>query len=742
MLVELAALDDGRLVPDAVAAALDLRAAAGQPLIDAIVDFAARRSLLLVVDNCEHLLAATAGLTDTLLRSAPKLTILATTREPLRTPGEVVFRVPSLAIPDPDQRLDSRDLSRYEAVQLFVARADAAAPGFAIDDENAADVARICFRLDGLPLALELAAGRVGALGTAAIAERLDDRFRLLRSASHTSPTRQQTLSATLQWSEDLLEPEEQTLLRRLAAFAGGFELDSVERVCTGDGLDTAIIADVLARLVDKSLVVAEGSSKERSYRMLETVRLYARGRLDAANESPALAERHARWALSLAEADSDSARLDRNAANLRLALGTLMEGAPADALRLCVALWPFWMRRLGLQEAQRRFERVLAAVPAPTPLRAKALLRAAAIDFRSGALAHGRDLAEESYRIASTIGDAHAEWRALQFLGEFGLVSDAADVAISWLERALALARSERFGPEEAITVYSLGVTRWILGDFAHAEELIGESADQLRALIDSPEVIISPINLAEIRRSPAGGTPGLRIVFEDTLQPFLEITCEAALGYVLANQSGLASARGDVVRSDALLDASESLFANAGDERGRAAVLIRRAYLRFIDGELTAARELLERALEIRRGQGDRRGVGLTLAGLGLIETTAGEHARAEQHLAEARELFRRAADGWGLASTLWRTADLAFARGRLDAAEAALEEAHAILVPAGRERWVANTLAGLAEVAALRGDTERARELLGEARDRYAAHDDTGGIADVDERLRELR
>ncbi len=227
-LIELAALGDAALVADAVAVVLDVRAMPGQTVVDALVDYLGSRSLLLIVDNCEHVLAATAKLADVLLRSAPELTILATSREPLRVSGEVVFRVPSLDIPDPEQTVEPREVVRYEAVRLFVERAAAAAPGFAVDEENAVDVARICLRLDGLPLALELAAGRLGALGPAAIAERLEDRFRVLRASGHTSPTRQQTLSAALQWSHDLLEPEERTLFRRLAVFVGGFELAGV----------------------------------------------------------------------------------------------------------------------------------------------------------------------------------------------------------------------------------------------------------------------------------------------------------------------------------------------------------------------------------------------------------------------------------------------------------------------------------------------------------------------------------
>src|SRR4051812_13466743 len=354
-LVELAAISDPRLVPDAVAAALDVRPLPDQDPVDAVIGFLARRTLLLVLDNCEHLLSATASFADALLRAAPELRILATSREPLRGPGEVVFRVPSLDIPDPARPQSPDRLADYEAVTLFVERADAASPGFVLDEHNADDVIRICLRLDGLPLALELAAARLGALSTAAIAARLDDRFRLLRSGSHAAPTRQQTLTATLQWSHDLLEPDERVLFRRLAIFAGGFELEAVEDVCALDGIDAHGIADVLARLVEKSLVAVEDRGRRRRYRLLETVRLYARERLDDAGEVAALADRHARWALALAER-TDSPRLDRESANLRVALDTLLAEEPDTALRFCVALTPFWLRRIELEEAKRRF--------------------------------------------------------------------------------------------------------------------------------------------------------------------------------------------------------------------------------------------------------------------------------------------------------------------------------------------------------------------------------------------------
>jgi predicted ATPase len=741
--VELADLADAALVPGAVAAALDVHGLSGQGPVETVVEFLAPRLFLLVVDNCEHLLAATAALADTLLRSAPRLTILATSREPLRAPGEVVFRVPSLDIPDPERQLEANELLRYEAVRLFVERANAAAPGFALDEQNMLDVARICFRLDGLPLALELAAGRLGALGPAAIADRLDARFRVLGSATHAAPTRQQTLSATLQWSHDLLEPDERILFRRLSVFAGGFELDAVERVCTSSELESPVIVDVLARLVEKSLVaVEEGPSRTRRYRLLETVRLYAGERLDEAGERWMLAERHGGWALGLAEQERGSPRLDRDAANLRAALVAMLKSAPEDALRFCVALWPFWMRRIDLDAAQRRFASALSATTHRTALRARALLRAAAVDFRSGELSRARQLAEESHAVAAEISDAYAQWRALQFLGECGLVGDAVGVAMQRFEEGLELARREEFAPEEAIGVYSLGVAHWIFGDADRAEDCVRESVELFDALAGSSEQIISPINVAEVRTSATGGRPGLRIVLEDTLQPFLEISCDAALGYVLANRAGLVSARGDLALARELLRESAWRFEELGDERGRAAVAVRRAYLELAEGDVLAARQTLQNALELRREQGDRRGVGLVLTGLGLIDTTAGQYASAARHLDDAREMFRRAGDRWGLVGTLWRTADLSFARGRLDDAEDALREARAALVTTGRERWIATTLAGLAEVALLRGDRQRAVALFADARSHYAARDDALGVAEVEKRLYTFR
>jgi predicted ATPase len=722
----------------AVAGALDVQALPGQRMDEAVAGFLAGRELLLVVDNCEHVLATAAELVTTLLRAAPRLTVLATSREPLRLAGEVVFRVPSLAIPDPEHHPGAESLAAYEAVNLFVERAAAASQGFELTDANAGDVARICFRLDGLPLALELAAGRVGALTPAAIAERLDDRFRLLRAGSSQAPTRQQTLEATLRWSHDLLEPDERVLFRRLGVFAGGFELGAAEAVCSGDLLGLAEVADVLGRLVEKSLVSFDDRGPDRHYRLLETVRIYARGQLQEAGEAKSLALAHARWALALAEATVESQALDREAANLRAALDTLLGSHPEEALRLCTALMPFWIRRIDLLEAQRRFDLALDGAPEPTAIRAEALLAASAVGFRSGIMPGGRAWAEESLEVATSIGDRRAEWRALQRLAEFGLAWEDEVAASRYLEAALALARREGFAGVEALGVYTLGVTKWLLNDAEGAEEYLAASLELFRQRAGSPERIPSLLNIGEHYWPGAPGTIGPRLLFEETLQPFTEVTSDAAAGYVLANHAGIVRAGGDLARSRELFDEGERVFAALDDKRGLAAVRIRKAYLELTEHALVPARAALEQAFELRRAMNDRRGIGMALVGLGLVDTVSGDLERAGRQLADARDLFRRAGDRWGLASALWRTADFELVSGRPDEADAALAESRDVIGTTMRVRWHANTIALSGEVALVRGDHELARTRLSEARALFVESFDDRGVALVDERL----
>jgi predicted ATPase/class 3 adenylate cyclase len=300
--VELAGTAEPALVPRMVSSTIGIREQQGRLLLDTLVHHLATQATLLVLDNCEHLLEACAALADRLLRSCARLTILATSREPLEITGEAVCRVPPLAVPAAALAPGAEAVAAFEAVQLFVDRAVAAEPRFSLTDANAAAVAAICRRLAGIPLALELAAARLQALTVEQLRDRLEDRFRLLTGGSRTALPRQRTLRATVDWSHDLLTEPEQILLRRLTVFAGGFSLDAAEQVYSDRQVAPEDVLDLLTRLVDRSLVLLETGHASGRYRLLETIREYALEKLGAAGEEPELRQRHLTYCIGFAE--------------------------------------------------------------------------------------------------------------------------------------------------------------------------------------------------------------------------------------------------------------------------------------------------------------------------------------------------------------------------------------------------------------------------------------------------------
>jgi predicted ATPase/class 3 adenylate cyclase len=390
-LVELAALADSTLVPQTVAAALGVREEPGRPLTETLIDYLRPRQVLLLLDNCEHLLSASAQLADTSLRACPRLRVLVTSREGLGIAGETTYRVPSLSLPDLQHLPPVAALSQFEATRLFVDRAAAAVPSFTLNEQNAPSVAEVCYRLDGIPLAIELAAARVKALPVEQITRRLDDRFRLLTGGSRAALPRQQTLRATIDWSYDLLSEAERMLLRRLSVFAGGWTLEAAEAVGAGEGINDDEVQELLTTLVEKSLVLYEEQRGEARYRLLETVRQYSRERLLESGEMQVVCSRHASFYLNFAEQAepelrrSDQVgwlnRLDVEHDNLRAALewSLLGDNQGEVGLRLAGALWWFWLVRSHFTEGRNWLDAAVSrAVDAPAPDQVKVLNGAA----------------------------------------------------------------------------------------------------------------------------------------------------------------------------------------------------------------------------------------------------------------------------------------------------------------------------------------------------------------------------
>ncbi len=482
-LVELASLTDGTQIPGAVAAALGIAEHTGPTLTEKVTDALAGQDTLLVLDNCEHLIDAAAKFCDQVIRHCPRVRFLTTSREPLGIDGERIYRVPSMSLPPAD--VDAvGELSGSDAVQLFAERARMQLPAFAVDDVAVPLVVTICRRLDGIPLALELAAARLSSMSLRQVADRLDQRFRLLTGGARNAMPRQQTLQATVEWSFGLLAQRERDTLRRLSVFAGGFDLEAAEAVCTSASVDEFDVADLLGSLVDKSLVVADRSPDSVRYRLLETIRQYSAQELlraDGDEEVLRVRSRHADYFIGLAQLAAPALvgpkqvpwlrRFDREWDNLRATLAHLEAEARADdILRLTVSLVRFTLSRGNAEVLDYARPVVDRTDAAPSELLADGLAMTGAlikIIRRTDAaeLAAARDYADRAVAMARAVGSPRAETRALSLLAESVDIGGDRATAFELSERAVSLAR-------ELGDVQFLGEQLQLLGYLTEAPE------------------------------------------------------------------------------------------------------------------------------------------------------------------------------------------------------------------------------------------------------------------------------
>jgi non-specific serine/threonine protein kinase len=611
-LVELAALADPSLVPQTVAAALGVREGGHhersegsrapttdprapnhrRPPTGMLIDTLRARELLLLLDNCEHLLAACAQLTESLLQACPRLRVLATSRESLRLPGEQTYRVPPLSVPDGGVLPPLERLGEYEAVQLFADRAVLSHAGFTVTAANAAAVARVCQRLDGIPLALELAAARVKALPVEQIAERLDDRFRLLSGVfSRTALPRHQTLRALIDWSHDLLSEPERTLLRRFSVFAGGWTLEAAEVVCSDRGSPGASsfrdpqsvirndeVLELLASLVEKSLVLYKEQEGEGRYWLLETVRQYARERLREAGEAEAVQERHRDWFLALAERAEPELwresqaewldRLEREHDNLRAALAwTGAQGQGEAGLRFGWALWSYWRWRGHWTEAREQLAELLAlpGAEARTAARAGALMTAGELAYEQGDYGAARALNEECLAIFRELGDKQKIAMSLNNLGDVASDQGEHRTARALYGECLAIFRELGHKHGMGWSLVHLGMLTRDQGDYAAARGLLDESLALFRELDHKVGIArsLSSLGKAAHAQEDYGAA---RALFEEAVAIARELGHKGAIVRDLEGLAAVAVAQGQPERAARLFGAVEALRAAMG--------------------------------------------------------------------------------------------------------------------------------------------------------------------------------
>jgi predicted ATPase/DNA-binding XRE family transcriptional regulator len=600
-LAELAPLSDPGLVPQTVAVVFGLKEEATQSLLDTLINALRERQLLLVLDSCEHLVTASAGLVEDLLQTCPALRILSTSREALGVPGEQPFYVPSLSIPDRSARLPVEALQSYEAVRLFIERAASVSPQFALTSENASAVTEVCQRLDGIPLAIELAAARLRLLAVEQIAERLDDSFRLLAGGNRTALPRHQTLQALFDWSYELLSVAEQSLLRRLAVFPCGWTLEGAEAVGAGQEVPPGEVFGLLARLIDKSLVFVEAHGELRRYRQLETVRQYALAKLAASGEADAARLRQAAFYLDLIEANeaaqpttlpvrSGGLRgLELEIDNLRAALAWCQSavGGAELGLRLASALDWFWFSRGYWSEAQ---------------------------GWLQGALQHPQ---------AARYPRALAQ--ALESLGTILVLRGDYESGQDQLARSLRLFRELNERPMVAWLLNRLGWAAREHGDRATARQSLEESLALYRELKDELGSAWSALTLGDVADTAAEAA-WARPLLEESLARFEQRGVRLGAAWARNHLGHIAQLEGDFARAAQMHASSLPEFQQMGESLGVGWAHHGLGETALAQGEAGQATAQFVEGLGLFQELGDRAGMAWCLAGV------AGASAAAE--------------------------------------------------------------------------------------------------------------
>ncbi len=667
-LVELGDLRQAELVVSRVATAIGVAQEPGVPLIDTLTDALRTRRLLLALDNCEHLIDACASLCQRLLAGSPGLQVVATSREALRVAAEAVWQVPPLALP-PAGLTSAADLAGYDAVRLFADRAAAAVPGFSLGPANVSSVVAVCRALDGLPLAIELAAARVRVLSVDQIASRLSDRFHLLTTGDRTAPPRQQTLRAAIDWSYDLLSEPEQVLMRRMSVFSSS-ALEMAEQVCADERLPAAEILDLLAGLAEKSLVEVEPDLLAQArYRMLETIREYAAARLDAAGETGETRRRMTAYSLAVAEQNMSvgmaltpgpwSARVDvfrrydAEAGNVREVLRWCRDRGDIErGLRISTAISPCWIVRGSFAEGAEWLDTFLAAAgdEVPAAMRGAALIAQGQLALAAGDPPGARDLGSQGLELCLAAGSEFWIATALNLLSETALhtgeIADGSKLADEAIDRA----RQAGDQWNEGYALGTKGAAAALAGNQREAEELAEEALVVMRRIDQQWGTARTLLGLGDLARMRHDG-PAARHHYLAALSILREVDARPEIARCQAGLGRIAMEEGDLARAREHLAVSLWLTLDAGSRMG-----ISRSLLAFA-------------TLAVREDRPDRA-VQLTAAVTALRESARLSPlpgSRTQRYLDAAAPLGERVVAAlWakGLAMTSADAAELAFA------------------------------------------------------------------------------
>ncbi len=730
--VSLAAIADPRLIPSAIAGTLGLKEEGGQALVDRLGDYLRDKQILLVLDNFEHLLEA-APMVAELLPACPKLKFLVTSRSLLHLSAEHAYAVSSLSIPDLNHLPELGSLSQYDAVALFGQRAEAAKADFRLTNDNAAAVTEICWRVDGLPLAIELAAARVRLFPPQTLLGRLSRRLELLTGGARDRPTRQQTLRGAIDWSYSLLDPAEQRLFMRLAAFSGGCSLSAAEALCGAGDVQPEVL-DGAAALIDQSLLQqAEPVAGEPWFVMLETIREYALERMHESGEAEALQRRHAEYYLALAEAIEPDlrgpapvealVRLEREYDNLRAALQWMLESGEVEpGLRLMGALSRFWELGAGtLSEGRRWWTEFLdldARDGGRSPaLRARALTRAATLAYVERNMGDAIVLFEQSLPLLRRLGDHRGLTEALRRLADLTTWHGKSQEAAAWCEEELALARE--FGDTERIAQALLDLARMLMpgGDLQRLRQLSEECLELYRGLGDRAGMSGALQVLGYVAQNE-GDVEQARRLFEEAVELVYQDGTRRDIRPQLEHLALTAKSRGWYERSIALYGESLRRSIAMGDRREAARARCEVARSAYEHGEYERAAALYRVSLTVYREAKDLWGTAMALQGLGFVASDQGDAECVVEFCGEALNLFRQLGDVGNVAACQRNLALAARHRGDHRRAQTLLEESLALVRDRSQKTALGQTLGIFGLVMLDEGNDRRAEEAFVES------------------------
>ncbi len=684
-IAELASLLDPGLLPQAIAQAIGIQEQPKQSPEDTLIDFLQDKNMLIILDNCEHIVEHCANLSEKLLINCPGLKIIATSREELRCRGEQTHRIQSLKIPNPKEKISLEKLYEYEAVILFIERAIAVNSKFTVNEDNAHALAEICYQLDGIPLAIELAASKVTVLSVEKLNIRLDDRFKLLTGGKRTAMPRQQTLRALIDWSYDLLLEQEKLLWGRLSVFAGGWTMEAAEAICSDEKIRAEEVLDLLSNLTEKSIIIFD-DEKER-YRMLESIRQYGMDKLSETGDRKVISRNHLKYYMKFAESAEVKligsemktwlGKLDEDSGNFEKALLLSSEKVyNEEVLRLAGALGYYWKIRGHFSAGSRWLENVLLNSPEViNSARGKALCLAGILARHQGEYEKAVKYNEESLRLSREIQD----------------------------EKGIAL------------SLNSLGNVANDLGKYEQAQKFYEESLSLNHEISDKRTVASSLNNLGNVAIHQ-GYFEQARKFYEDSLTLQRKISDKRGIAESLNNLGNVEWCMENYKEAQKFYEESLALFNEMSDNGGKADSLTNLGNIAFVRENFEQAQKIYEECLSLFRKIGDKRGIAYTLNSLGSTSHNLQNYEQAGKFFTESLKLFREMRDKRLIAESLYELGYLEYIQGNYEPAQILFKESLTLNREMQDKHAIANSLIGFAYLFCARDDLSRAAIVVG--------------------------